>query len=267
MKSQAPITDAHRSRVEDRGDTVFAISLRNFIKACSTSVVVFYFGEAPPHPGVQSVQFFDLPRNFTDLVFIYRSFVFRSVQFCSFLFRFVHFLQGLERQRRRRRGEGGKFFETRLLAGLAVEKEFGGDVIKVAPHEFLVDLAEFIGDVGEFLFVAGNETLAGGFPAGEGEVFDLVGVLVSPLGGEADGDFEDLADLAIAEFLGAELDELVDGVLGVHMSILDYRFSVSDWRAQRVNALRGFCSDPRGQISDHGTTYAWFSGGRLKGAI
>jgi hypothetical protein len=170
--------------------------------------------EQTPHPCGAFKNF-----HFCDFAEVFHRSTFKNFQFSSFFFSFLHFREvGWRRAFRDR--ERRRFFEPTLHAALAVEEELGGNVLEVAHFELSLDGLQFAGEIGKLILEGGQVTLAHGFLPGESKLGDLDLVLMLPFGGEADGDFEGVGDVLEGFVLGAELDELVDGVLGVH-SIYD----------------------------------------------
>ena len=98
----------------------------------------------------------------------------------------------------------------------AVKKELGGTIAEVAFLEYAVDPLELVGKVGEFVFKGAQIAFAESFPSLESEHLNFVVVVVRKFVGGAEANVQSGSDGAAAFAFGAEFNDLVDDVLGMH---------------------------------------------------
>ena len=133
----------------------------------------------------------------------------------SVLFSFVQFCVVCVRR-------GGNFdWRTFLIdagheSALIPVELLGIDIAVVAFAQDLLDAFEFLGEIGEVLFVGGEDAFLDGFEFNGSQLLDVAAELSRPGVSDAFGDVEMLGDTAIAPAFGAEFDEFVFGFVSVH---------------------------------------------------
>jgi hypothetical protein len=109
----------------------------------------------------------------------------------------------------------GGLLHARLKAGFAIEEELRGNTAEIAQFELGVDGGDFVGHVGEFVFVVTEVSFVEGLQAVGPHLVELGLVGFDPLLDCGDRDVEFLGDATVAPAFGAEFKALFDGVLGV----------------------------------------------------